>query len=84
MHPNVKRIDWPANSGDISPLSTVWDNMHSYVDQKFPLTNDEIKYLIYLYWDEVLDDGDYFQDRFNEIKKCLQTVIDKEGAHLYE
>lgn len=82
MHPDVKSVNWPANSDDISPLSRVWINMCNYVDNSFPLTKNEIKYFIYVYWNEVID-ADHFEDLFNQIQKCLQLVVDKEGGAIY-
>ncbi len=82
LHPDIKFVNWPANSGDIHPLSRVWNDMLSYVDDNYPLTRDEIKYLVRTYW----VGGTYFVnfDRlFNIIRDSLRMVIVKEGGSLH-
>lgn len=79
-HPNISVVTWPANSDDISPISRVWNDIETYVDNQFPLTVTEIKAFICLYWQEMKNDPDYFEDKFSYMKKCLEKLMVNEGG----
>jgi len=74
---NIKVIDWPRYSCDLSPIENLWPIMKRNVRKRKPQNAMELENYIYEEWDEL--DDHYISNLCNSIHNRISMCIEKEG-----
>lgn len=76
---NVKTIDWPPYSCDLSPIENLWPVLKRNVRKRKPQTAMELENYIYEEWDQL--DNQYISNLcnsiHNRISMCIENLGDK-------
>ena len=78
----ITPIFWPANSPDLNPIETIWDDMKLYSDQNYPDVHQSYKKLraaVLEAWESITTER--IRDLMREMPARCKPVIKAEGGY---
>ena len=77
---NIKRMDWPANSPDLNPVESLWDELggRTYRDNP-PQTIPQLRHRLAQEWQNIPQAT--IRRCVGSMRKCCQECVNTRGGH---
>jgi len=76
----LRVIEWPPCSPDLSPIETIWDDIKDYIQEHYPQVHSSYKRLrqvVQEAWESITYDR--IRELIHSIRERCQAVIDAQG-----
>lgn len=81
QHPDLERINAPANSPDLNPIENVWAKTTQGWELVYPRNVVNLDEQVQRNWEKLREDPDYFKKLYESMPTRLNAVIDANGGH---
>lgn len=79
---DVKIMQWPSQSPDLSPIELVWDELDRRVKNQSPTSSEHLWQLLQSEWKKL--DEQYFMKLISRMPRICEKVIKERGGHFDE